>query len=86
MPAKPLTWTQHARDAIEERELAPEWIEQAVREPDWSEPDLRRPGVDQRFRVIPAFGNRILRVACFETATEIRIVTAFFDRDARQPQ
>jgi len=41
--------------------------------------------VERRFRVIPEFGGRILRIACIETADEIRILTVFFDRDARKP-
>jgi hypothetical protein len=49
------------------------------------EPDPRRPGVERRFRAIPEYGNRVLRVACYETVVEIRILTVFFDRDARRP-
>ena len=82
---KPLRFTRHAEDAIGERELDPEWIEMTVREPEWSHPDPRRSGVERRFRAIPEFGGRILRIACIETADEIRILTVFFDRDARRP-
>lgn len=83
---KPLMLTQHAQDAVEERELDPDWIARAVRRPDWTIPDPRRPGVERRFRAIPEFGGRTLRVACFETPTEIRILTVFFDRNARRPE
>ncbi len=82
---KPLRFTRHAEDAIAERELDDDWIEKTVREPEWSRPDPRRAGVERRFRAIPEFGDRILRVACIETADEIRILTVFFDRDARKP-
>lgn len=82
---KPLWFTRHARDAILERELDQTWIERTVREPDWSRQDPRRPGVQRKFRAIPEFGNRVLRVACFETADEIRTLIVFFDRDARRP-
>ena len=41
--------------------------------------------VERRFCAIPEYGNRVLRVACYETALEIRILTVFFDRDARRP-
>lgn len=81
---KPLLLTQHARDAFEERELLMEWVERTVREPEWTRPDPRRVGVERRFRSIPEFGNRVLRVVCYETALEIRILTVFFDRTARR--
>ncbi|WP_184260672.1 DUF4258 domain-containing protein [Rhodopseudomonas rhenobacensis] len=82
---KPLTFTKHARDAVLERTLDLDWIEKTVWEPTWSHPDPSRPGVERRFRAIPEFGGRILRVACLENADEVRILTVFFDRDARAP-
>ncbi len=81
---KSLFLTQHAQDAIYERKIDLEWIEITVRAPDWSSADPRRPGVERRFRAISDNGNRVLRVACFETTEEIRILTAFFDRDAKR--
>jgi uncharacterized DUF497 family protein len=83
--AKPLTITQHARDAIDERELEMDWIEITTRQPSWIHPDPR-PGIERRFRAIPEFGGRILRVACLETTHEIRIISVFFDRRAREPK
>ena len=83
---KPLQFTKHAQDAIFERELDLSWIERTARNPEWTEPDPNRPGVERRFCIIPEFGSRILRVACLETDDEIRIVTVFFDRDARKRQ
>ena len=68
-----------------EREVNQIWIEKTVSEPQWSRPDPRRPNVERRFRAIPEFGSRILRVVCLETAEEIWILTVFFDRDARKP-
>lgn len=82
---KSFFFTQHARDAIDEREIDLAWIERTVRTPDWTVPDPRRPGVELRFCAIPEYGNRVLRVACYETALEIRILTVFFDRDAKRP-
>jgi hypothetical protein len=83
--AKPLRFTGHARTAIEERELAQAWVEATALSPEWEVPDPR-PGVVRRFRVIPERGGRILRVACVETASEIRILSAFLDRRARKPE
>jgi hypothetical protein len=54
--------------------------------PDWTIPDPHRPGVERRFRAIPEFGGRVLRVACYETPVNIRILTVFFDRKARRPR
>ena len=83
---KPLFLTQHARDAVAERLIDPAWIDDStVRAPDWVVSDPRKPDVERRFRAIAAYGNRVLRVACYETALEIRILTVFFDRDARRP-
>jgi hypothetical protein len=83
---KPLWFTKHAEDAIAERKLETDWIESTVRKPEWSHPDPYRPGVERRFRAIPEFGGRIMRIACIETTAEIRILTVFFDRDARRPR
>jgi hypothetical protein len=82
---KPLSLTAHAEDAILERNLDRNWVERTVWEPEWYHPDPHRPGVERRFLAIPEFGGRVLRVACLETADEIRILTVFFDRDAREP-
>ena len=82
---KPLRFTRHAEDVIVERNLDRSWIERAVRKPEWSRSDQNRAGVELRFRTIPEFGDRVLRVACAENDDEIRILTVFFDRNARRP-
>jgi len=82
---KSLRLTQHAQDAIDERKIDLVWVERAVHNPEWIVADPRRPGVERRFRTIPEYGNRVLRAACYETEDEIRILTVFFDRDARRP-
>jgi hypothetical protein len=85
MAHKPLRFTRHAEDAIAERELDRIWVERTVREPEWQLPDPRRSNVERRFRAIPEYGGRVLRVACLETVDEIRILTVFLDRNARRP-
>ena len=80
--AKPLRFTGHARTVIAERELAEEWVERAA---EWEAPDPSR-GVVRRYRVIPERGGRVLRVACVETSSEIRILSGFLDRRARKPE
>ena len=69
-----------------ERNLDRSWIERTVRAPDWRESDPADPAVERRFAVLAERGGRVLRVACVETATEIRILTAFIDRRARRPE
>jgi hypothetical protein len=83
---KPLAFTKHADDATAERELMGEWIERAVYAPQWEVADPVQPDAVRRFRAIPEYGDRILRVVCLETDAEIRILTAFFDRGARKPK
>ena len=83
-PFKPLVFTKHAEDALFERALDRSWIEHTVRNPEWITADPGRPGIQRLFRTIPQNEHRVLRVAIFETRTEIRIVTVFFDRDAKR--
>ncbi|WP_168801164.1 DUF4258 domain-containing protein [Rhizobium rhizophilum] len=71
---------------ISERQLDRSWIELTVREPDWHEADPSGPPTERRYRRIPQRDDRIMRVICLETATEIRIITAFLDRKARMPR
>ena len=85
MDLKPLAFTQHARDAIDERELQLAWIERTAREPEWATADKDGPGVERRFRSISERGGKILRVVVVEDLTDIRILTAFFDRKAKRP-
>jgi uncharacterized DUF497 family protein len=61
-----------------------DWVERTVRAPTWIEPDPRDVTVERRFRAIDEFDGRILRVACVETATTIRVVSVMFDRNARR--
>ena len=82
--AKRLIFTAHARLRLRERHLAIHWVEDTAREPEWTEPDPRDPVVERRFRTIAEFGGRILRVACVETNTSIRVISVLFDRNARR--
>jgi hypothetical protein len=83
---KPLRLTGHALVALEERGLSVALVERTVRAPDWRESDPSDPSVARLFAALPERDGRILRVACVETSTEIRILTAFLDRRARRPE
>lgn len=80
-----LQLTRHADVAAAEREIELAWIERTAFEPEWTSPDPVTAEVERRYRTIPEHGGRVLRVACIETATEIRVVTVFFDRGAKRP-
>lgn len=83
---KKISYSAHALTVMRERELRPEWIERTALTPDWRSLDTSNLGVERRFRSIPEKDGRVLRVAVVETDEEIRIVTAFLDRRARQPE
>jgi hypothetical protein len=83
---KPLRYTTHCETVMAERQIDRDWVEQTVNDPDWSTPDPSGPPAERRFRRIAQRDNRVLRVVCLETETEIRIITVFFDRNAREPR
>ncbi|MBS9721045.1 DUF4258 domain-containing protein [Tianweitania sp. BSSL-BM11] len=86
MAVKPLVYTRHAAEALSEREIDRSWVAETIEHPDWTVADPAGSGVERRYKAIRAFGDRILRVVCLESAGEVRILTAFFDRKARRPQ
>jgi hypothetical protein len=82
---KTVLLTAHAEFAAAERGIERAWIELTACQPEWTAPDPADAEVERRYRAIPQHGARVLRAACVETATEIRVVTVFFDRRARRP-
>lgn len=82
---KSLRFMLHAVTVMSERKLEPEWVERTVREPDWVVVDPGDSEVTRFYRALPERGDRIMRVACVETAEEIRILSAYLDRGARRP-
>lgn len=82
---KRLIFTAHAQTALRERKLEEAWIERTVRKPEWSEPEPDDRTVERRFAALPEREDRVLRVACRESTTEIEVITAFLDRRAKRP-
>jgi uncharacterized DUF497 family protein len=82
---KQLIMTAHAWIRSRDRDIAIEWIEATVRHPDWTSPDPGDDSIERRYRAIPEFGGRILRVVCIETDFSIRVISVLFDRNARPP-
>ena len=80
-PEKPsYELTRHARDVMRERKIRLEWLEKAFLSPELIEPGESNPLQEKRFRRIPEFGNRVLRVAVNTEFVPVRIVSVFFDR------
>jgi hypothetical protein len=75
--------TQHARKVMAERGIALEWMERTLNGPQWELPDPTDPEIRRRFRRIPEFGDRVLRVAVNTTVTPVRVVSVFFDRSQK---
>jgi Domain of unknown function (DUF4258) len=84
MKKKPVTFTAHARTRLRDRRIDLKWIEEAIFDPDWTEKDPKDPAVERRFRTVWQFGGRVLRVACVETNSSVRVISAMFDRNARR--
>jgi uncharacterized DUF497 family protein len=79
---KSVALTEHARIRLRERRIDPKWIDETVLDPDWVESGDR--GVERRFRAISQFDGCVLRVACVETNSSIRVISVMFDRNARR--
>jgi len=76
--------TAHARTRLRERDIDLRWVEETVLDPDWIEVEPRERVVERRFRAIPQFDGRVLRVVCVETDSSIRVISMMFDRNARR--
>jgi hypothetical protein len=72
--------TKHAKKVLAEREIPLEWMERTLVEPELRQPDPDDVAVERRFRRIPEFGNRVLRVAVNTAVEPNRVVSVFFDR------
>lgn len=72
--------TKHAKSALAEREIPIEWVERTLSVPELRRPDPDDVEVERRFRRIPEFGNRVLRVAVNTKVEPNRVVSVFFDR------
>jgi hypothetical protein len=72
--------TKHAQKALDEREIPMAWLERTLAAPELALPDPDDATVERRFRRIPEFGGRVLRVAVNTTVEPNRVVSVFFDR------
>ncbi len=72
--------TKHAKRVLAEREIPVEWMEQTLTTPELALPDPEDAAVERRYRKIPEFGGRVLRVAVNTAVEPNRVVSIFFDR------
>lgn len=77
------TLTEHAKKVLAEREIPLEWLERALNEPLLRQPDPDDASLECRFRPIPEFEGRVLRVVVNLSVEPARVVNVFFDRSMR---
>jgi hypothetical protein len=72
--------TRHAKRALAERGIPIAWVERTLASPELRLPDPDDATVERRYRRIPEFGGRVLRVAVNTAVEPNRVVSVFFDR------
>ncbi len=66
-----------------ERGIEVAWLELTINEPALIRPDPDDVLLEHRYRPVPEFGGRVLRVIINTSVAPVRIVSAFFDRSMR---
>jgi hypothetical protein len=76
--------TEHAKTALEEREIPFGWVLRAIATPELlaQTPD----GAVHYLVRVPEYGGRWLRVVAALESTDVRVITAFFDRRVARVQ
>ena len=77
------TLTEHAKKVLTEREIPLGWLERALNKLVLREPDPDDAALQRRYRPIPVFEGRVLRVVVNATVEPVRVVSVFFDRSMR---
>ncbi len=68
---------------IEERQISVEWVERTFLAPELVLPDPHDLAIERRFRQIPDYGHRVLRVVVNTSVDPNRIISVFFDRQMK---
>jgi hypothetical protein len=71
--------TEHAKDALEKRQIRTAWLEQALTSPEVTEADPVDADLEHRLARIREFGDRVLRVIVNRKRTPLSVITVFFD-------
>ena len=77
------TLTNHAKKMLAEREIPLEWLERTLNEPLLRQPDPDDAALERRYRPIPEFDGRVLRVVVNPAVEPVRVVSVFFDRSMK---
>ena len=75
--------TRHAKKVLAEREIPIDWLERTLAVPELVLPDPDDATAERRYRKIPEFGGRVLRVAVNTAVEPNRVVSVFFDRQMK---
>lgn len=79
----PYQLTEHAERALCERKIPLEWMERTLASPELRNPDPHDLDLEQRFRKIPEYNDRVLRVVVNIHVFPESVVSVFFDRRKR---
>jgi hypothetical protein len=83
MSTRPLLFSLHALDVLEERQITKDWVQRVVDHPVLVMTDSVDPNLEHALAPIPEREGRVLRVVYNHDVDPIRVVTAFFDRTMR---
>lgn len=75
-----ITFTKHAREMMELRNVKEEWVEQTLESPETEEIDTKDISLKIAFRRIAEFDNRWLRAVYRRDSQNMKVITVFFDR------
>ncbi|CAI2718672.1 DUF4258 domain-containing protein [Nitrospina watsonii] len=75
--------TQHAKDMLQEREIAVEWLEKVLDKPRAVYPDPVDDALEHRLGVVTEAQGRVLRIVVDARVQPIRVITVYFDRNKR---
>jgi Domain of unknown function (DUF4258) len=75
--------SKHTADEMAGRGIRFAYIEAALTAPDRVAQDATDPALSRSYKLIPEFGNRVLRVVHRPDGDDIFVVTAHWDRGAK---
>jgi len=78
-----ISFSPHAIDVIEQRDIMIEWVTRALAEPAFVCQDGTDPDLLQASGSVPERAGRILRVVYNPATDSALVVTAFFDRSMK---
>lgn len=79
-----IDYSDHAAEMLNERGIAPEWVERAIFVPDMIEADPRHADRTRAFKALPERDGRVLRVVYIRSGEDYRVITLFLDRSRRR--